>query len=47
MEFWSLIIPVVSLCLYAGMFLANGSILYGILFAHYINDGSRAHWHGF
>ena len=43
MEFWSLIIPVVSLCLYAGMFLANGSILYGILFARYMNDGSRAH----
>ena len=43
MEFWSLIIPVVSLCLYAGMFLANGSILYGILFARYMNDSSRAH----
>lgn len=43
MEFWSIIILVVSLCLYAGMFLANGSILYGILFTRYMNDGSRAH----
>ncbi|HCD22142.1 MAG TPA: hypothetical protein DEQ79_11180 [Alphaproteobacteria bacterium] len=43
MEFWGLIIPFITLCLYAGMFLANGSILYGILFARYMTDASRTH----
>ena len=43
MEFWGLIIPFITLWLYAGMFLANGSILYGILFARYMTDASRTH----
>ena len=43
MEFWGLIIPVITLGLYAGMFLANGSILYGIIFARHMTDGSQTH----
>ena len=43
MEFWGLIIPVITLGLYAGMFLANGSILYGIMFARHMTDGSQTH----